>query len=188
MTKYILHGGALKYDTVDNRAYVQEILKDVPSEPTVLFIPFARDKSLWKEFFDLTKERFSVVALEKSIHFVMASENTQTFIEQIKNADAIYTIGGETLVLLEHMRKVPMLVELWQGKTVAGSSAGAQMLSRYFYHVDSQKFHQGLGILNVKVFVHWSEDKQDKLEGLESFGEPCEILKIPEQKFLVINQ
>jgi len=185
MTKYILHGGAVRHNTLDNKKFFIELARSLSDGATILFVPFAREKKLWIDLLEKTKEKFSSAVPDKQFTLILASEDIEKFAEQIKEADAIYSIGGDTHSLLSYVKKVSNIEQLWHGKTVAGSSAGAQMLCKYFYDNDTDGCYEGLGILDVKIFVHWNEEKSAKLKLLENYEEKLEILKIPEQKFLV---
>lgn len=188
MTKYILHGGVLKRDSESNAKFFQEVAKDLPVAASVLYVPFARDKSLWKDFFAKTKAKFTSAVPEKKIDLILADENIDTFTKQIIYSDAVLMIGGDTHILLNFLKQIPNIEKLWQNKTVAGSSAGAQVLCRYFCRMDFDGVFEGLGILNKKVFVHWSKERLYKLKPLEDIGEKLEVLKIPEEEFIVLNK
>ncbi len=186
MTKYILHGGYIKRDTEDNKKFFQELGKDLSDESQILFVPFAREKDVWDEFISGTELKLNSVVPGKDFKFIMAKEDAKAFAQQIQESDAVLMIGGDTHKLLDFLKQIQDLEKLWEGKIVVGSSAGAQVLSKYFYCNDTTGYYEGLGFLNIKVFVHWFEDKKDELRKLEEFGEKLEVLKIPEEKFVTI--
>ncbi|MFN3692880.1 MAG: Type 1 glutamine amidotransferase-like domain-containing protein [Candidatus Paceibacteria bacterium] len=80
---------------------------------------------------------------------------TEDFETDCSNADAIYFHGGNTPTLLAALKDYGDIERLFTGKTVAGSSAGAYMLSAYGAAHTSEHFRQGLGILNVRVICHF---------------------------------
>lgn len=119
---------------------------------------------------------------------MLASEKTYTLIDQIKSADVIYLRGGETEMLKEMLSKIKNLSELWQGKIVAASSAGVYVLSKYYYTNSKDDIYEGFGILPIKTFCHYAEEKSDKLEKLKKYGEDLKVYAIPEEKFFIIEQ
>lgn len=188
MTKYILHGGAAKKETEDNRKFFIEITKGLPDPVSLLIVCFAKKKDIWDEVFENVKLTFSWALPEKQIEFVLASENTETFIEQIKKANALYMLGGETRVLRDYLAKVDNLEELWSGKVIAGSSAGALALAKYWYENDDDTYNKGLGIFPFKLFCHYTEKKSGKLNGLKEYGDDSEVKTIEEEKYFIIEK
>ncbi|MBU1179328.1 Type 1 glutamine amidotransferase-like domain-containing protein [Patescibacteria group bacterium] len=187
-TKYILHGGAARRETEDNKKFFEEITKGLSDSSNVLVVCYAKPKETWSETLEAVKKTISSASPQKVLNFELASDKTSAFIEQIKKADAIYLLGGDSHTLKEYLSHVPNLSELWAGKTVAGSSAGALVLSKYFYENDDDTYNEGLSILPFKTFCHYAEEKSDKLEKLRQFGENIEVRTIPEEKFFIIEQ
>jgi len=187
MTKYILHGGVAKRDTIANRKFFFEIINGLPEPHNILIVCYAKEKDFWQETLEKDKLRFSLAAPEKVLDLVLANENINVFIEQMKQADAIYLHGGNSHVLQEYLEKIPNLKNLWKDKTIAGSSAGACVLGKYYYENDDDTYNKGLGLLPIKVFCHYTEKQADKLEKLKRYGEKFEIRAIPEEKFLIIE-
>ena len=185
--KYILHGGKASRDTENNTKFVTEITKDLPKDSSILIVLFAKPKETWNEKFEAIKNTFSKIVPQKNINLEIAHENSEKFIEQIKKADALYLIGGDSHILKEYLLKIPNLVDLWQDKIIAGSSAGAVVLGKYFYENDDDTYNKGLNILPFKIITHYSKDNDDKLRKLKSFGEDIQTLAIPEEQFIIIN-
>lgn len=188
MTKYILHGGAAGRVSEKNRQFVLEVVKDIPAYGNILVVLFARAKDLWVEKFTEIQKTYSDIALEKKLQLALASEEVETFREELQNADAIYLVGGDTLLLKKYLDAIPDIENLWSGKTVAGSSAGSLVLSKYFYSGDYDACYEGLGILDIKMICHYSEERELDLQKLENFGEKMEILKLEEEEFVVIEK
>lgn len=189
MTKYILHGGHAGRQSPDNKKFFLEMVNGSSEKINVLVVLFAREKEIWNEKFEEDKRNFSSASPQKVFSFVLATDKTSTFIEQIKHADVIYLKGGNTHWLQDRLAKIPDLKNLLSGKVIAGSSAGALVLSKYYYENDNDTYNEGLGILPIKTFCHYAEEKSDKLAGLKEFGENIEtIYTIPEEKFFIIEQ
>jgi hypothetical protein len=98
--------------------------------------------------------------------------------------------GGKTEKLMAALKKVDSFGALIQDKVVGGSSAGANALSKYSFSGEgiNKVVKEGLGILPIKTFVHWSEEKIDDLKKLEEYGEKLDVYKIPEEKFVVLEK
>jgi peptidase E len=187
MTKYILHGGAWQ-STADYKKFFSEMIKDLPSQANILCVYFAREKFMWDENFEEDKIKFLSVSRQKNFNFEMAVDKVNVFLEQIKTSDLIYIRGGDTHILQKFLEKIDHLEVFWQGKTVAGSSAGALVLSKYYYENDDDTFNKGLGILPIKVFCHYTKEKSDKLEELKKIREDVkQIYAISEEEFFIIN-
>lgn len=118
----------------------------------------------------------------------MASENIRDFSNQLKSADVVFLKGGITLSLYKILKKVPNLEKSFSGKIIAGSSAGALVLAKYYYDGDYDTYNEGLGILPIKMICHWGEQRHSKLEDLKKFGEKLEIYAIPEEKFVIYEK
>lgn len=187
MTKYILHGGALIKKSENNKKFFAEIVKGLPKRPNILCIYFSREKRFWPGLFKQDKINFSFVASRKVIDFVLAADKISALVEQIKKANAIYMFGGSTASLIGIFGKVANLKELYKGKVVAGESAGANMLSKYYYSNSQENIRQGLGLLPIKTFCHYGKEKSAKLEKLKKYGGKFKVYAIPEEKFVIIK-
>ncbi len=195
MTKYILHGGATKLKTEDNKLYFQEMLHGLKN-PKILMIYFARELDAYDESFKTDAEMFDWADTGESYTLTMATE--EAFIEQAQESDVLYFAGGTSYKLIEAIKKQDTDVKkLFEGKVISGSSAGANMVSEWFYGHGAREVGRGLGALPITVFVHhrasegqkfWLDDERTKEiedELLLKSGR-TEILRIPEQKFIVL--
>lgn len=187
MTKYILHGGETSRQSLDNRKFFSEGANGLSDGATILCVYFAREKEKWPKMFEQDKLNFSSVAQTKSFNFVLANDESHVLIDQIKEADVIYIRGGDTEMLKEALSKVGDLHDLWKDKIISASSAGVYVLSKYYYSNSRDGIYKGFGILPIKTFCHYKEEKSDKLERLKKYGEDLKVYAIPEEKFFVIN-
>ena len=189
MTKYILHGGETGRPTEDNKQFFIEMTKGLPDPFTILCIYFARQRDQWDKLLAQDKDRFSSASPKKSLKFICADSDIKIFQEQLQETHVVYMRGGDTDMLLNVLRSIENLNALIKGKVVSGSSAGACALSSYFHTgTHGTTVRNGLGILRIKAFVHYTEEKQNDLEELEKRGEKLPVYKIPEEKFFVIQQ
>lgn len=169
MTKYILHGGFTSTDNELNRTFYREITRDVPDSGTVLLCYFAsKDEDNFRRF-EEDSQRIKEQAEDKNLKFIQANE--EDFIEQLRQADALYMRGGSTPKLLGVLKKYDNLKDLLKDKTVAGSSAGAYVIGQYSaFHDDESggKVREGLGLLPIRIVTHYeSKDLPPNPEALE---------------------
>ena len=188
MTTYILHGGYYKRDTQDNKKFFKAITDRLSDQSRILFVAYAREKREWQIKRDEIADQIDGISPDKKLTIVLASEKTDDFIEQIKTSEAIFLAGGKPEPLHNYLHKVPDLEKLWKDKLIVGSSAGVWVLSKYYCLWKSDDICEGLGILPIKSLVHWTEDQSDKLRKLEAYAEKLDLLKIPEEKFLVVTR
>ena len=176
MTKFILHGGYTKVENESNRKFFDEVKRDAKQ---ILCIYFAKEKERWEEVFENDKMKFNFD------NIILADEENVE--NQIKEADTIYLSGGDTEILKEKLIKINF-EDLIKGKTIAGSSAGALVLAKRLYNNDNDKFFDGLNILNIKVFCHYSEEKKDRLEILKQHGEDLKVYVLKDYEFVIVNE
>ena len=153
ITKYILHGGFTRKDNDLNTSFFNELTRDIPEDAKILMVFFAsgdEDKtSTYKEIV----EKISKSKYNSQFSFIFATK--ENFEVDCNNVDAIYFHGGNTPTLLTALKDFGDIERLFVGKTVAGSSAGAYMLSTYGTAHTSEHIRQGLGIINVRVICHF---------------------------------
>jgi peptidase E len=187
ITKFILHGGNTSQKSKDNDDFFAEILKDLESPVKVLIIYFSRKKSEWNKLFKDDSDNFKRVIGGKKIHLVLATKNINEFRKQIQDCDALYMRGGETKWLMSQLSKVDDFSEIIKGKVVAGSSAGAYVLSKYYMNSKGE-MGKGLGILSIKTIAHYNKSKKHELEKLKTYGKNLKIFAIEEMKNCVIEK
>jgi len=187
MTKYILHGGNTSTQSEDNNKFFFEIIKDLPSPINLLIVYFSREDEEWPKLLKQDKKVINSIAEGKSINFVLADKDTKKFVQQVKNADAIYMRGGETSMLKKALIGIKDLKGLFDNKVIAGSSAGAYVLSRY-YMSSRGEMGEGLGILPIKTFAHYEESRKSELDKLKHFGDKLTTYPLEEMKFVVLKE
>ena len=177
-----------RVDCENNRNFFAEILKDLKEPAKILAVYYAKPKEEWDEVFGRNKISFSENCNRKKFELIVADENLDKFVEQAKIVDAIYFHGGNQDVLKEKMANVENLKEIFEGKTIAGSSAGVHFLSVFNYSIDSNKIEEGLRVLPFKFFTHYKDEMKNELEGLKKHGdENMKTYAIPETEFIVLN-
>lgn len=186
MTTYILHGGYYKRNTLNNINFFKEISNRLEDWANILFVAYAREKSDWENRKDMVQKQVSEIITDKRINLILASDNKDIFIEQIKSSDAIFLSGWQPSVLYNYLKKIPNLKELWEWKLVIWSSAWVWVLSRYYCLWQEDRVCKWLDILPIKTLVHWEENQTKKYELLKEYGEDLEIYKIPEEEYIII--
>jgi len=169
MTKYILHGGFTSTDNELNRTFYGEVTRDVPDGGKILLCYFASVDEDNTRRFNEDSEKIKQQSNGKVFNFLLADE--KNFIEQLKRSDALYLRGGSTPKLCGVLNKYDDFKEILEGKTVAGSSAGAYVIGKYSaFHDDASggKVREGLGLLPLRVVCHYeSIDLPPNPEALE---------------------
>ncbi len=186
MTKFILHGGATSLPIKENELFFKEILRGLRSPIRLLIIYFSREETEWPKLLKQDRPKFKLAAGKRKVEIILASKNLSGFDNQLKNADAIYMRGGDTLKLRRALSKVKNFKRLLKGKVVAGSSAGAYVLAKYFYSNNLKRFMKGFGILPIKVFGHYTNDQKNILEKFKKHKENLKTYAIEEGKFVVL--
>lgn len=175
-TKFILHGGYAKGDKQEDDVFFREIVSSAPKQAKILLVYFAEsdDRIAKRNKYDL--EQFEKNKGDKTLSYEIASE--QLFTEQAKTVNIIYLHGGHTGKLLEALKKIPNLRELFKGKVIAGDSAGANVLTSAFYS-QTIGVSEGLDFIPVKIICHYLEENKNKLDHIKLH---LETLFLPEYK------
>lgn len=185
MTKYILHGGYTREPNSDNDTFFREMTQGLTGKVSVLLNYFATvEEPRNEQYFKEEKERLLQNSENKDLEFEIAKVDKLK--EQLEKADVMYIRGGSSKKLLEAISKTPNLEKLFEGKTIAGSSAGAYALSKYFWNNDSGKLREGLGILNIKCFCHYKTEDKEDLKKLLEYKENLPIITLPDYKWVVL--
>ncbi|HEY4514705.1 MAG TPA: Type 1 glutamine amidotransferase-like domain-containing protein [Candidatus Paceibacterota bacterium] len=180
-TKYVLCGGwqrAKGYEGL--RPFYEEILKDTTDKVRVLLVLFASDDNRIDDEFVRTKNLFEMCKGDKELEYVVADK--ETFREQVKSSDIVYLSGGKTLRLMEALGEYSDYPAMFDGKTVAGESAGANVLGGYYYSTKTSVVGQGLGLVPYKIIPHYVSLFAGKLDDV---GPDLEELDLPEYQYKV---
>ena len=190
-TKYILVGGYPHKAADGGKAFCEELVKGFEEPVRILECLFARPRDNWEKAFNQDKDFLLHNLPNKKLEFQLA--NPERFGEQVVWALTIYIRGGTSEAVLMELQKQS---KGWEkglpGKTLAGSSAGAHAISKYYYGLDDLKIGEGLGLLPLKVIVHYGSDYNapridwNKAEvELTSYKEDLPLVKLAEGQFEV---
>lgn len=193
MTKFILVGGYVQKAPDSGRAFCNELVKNFPEPVKILDCMFARLQTVWEETFAKDKEFFKIQLPDKKVELKLAK--LDTFIDQVKWADVVYLRGGSSEELVKSLQERDGWTKFLDGKTIAGTSAGADALSKYYYGLDNLKIRNGLGLVPVKTIPHFKSDYHgwefdwDKAKAeLNAHKENLPLLALQEGEFKVFQQ
>jgi len=209
MTRFILLGGI--QENADKTKLGHEVFKGFRRHVNFLVCLFARNKNNedWTRLFEENKNFFRAIMPDSAlqISFILASE--ANFAEQVKNANIIYFSGGDAIPLYSAMARVGQAwKDLIVGKTLVGTSASTDMLSKYNYDVQQDGLDDGLGLANVKTIVHYRAGEDyaaahpdadntyyvpkigwdEALKRLQSYKENLPVYALKEGQFVVVEQ
>lgn len=189
MTKYILHGG-LGENGSYQQDFFDEIVLSLPQQKlTVIYVPFGEDNEKKHQKTEKKQEQFNQFLPKKDVKVFMADKDPEKFLDQTHEADIIYFGGGLTKNMIDFLKAIPLdiLMQHLANKVIVGCSAGANALAKYYFASHLQKVEEGLGILPIKVFCHYTEEKEPQLEELENYGEHLTSFALPEDYFVIIQ-
>ncbi|HNW71757.1 MAG TPA: Type 1 glutamine amidotransferase-like domain-containing protein [Candidatus Paceibacterota bacterium] len=165
MTKYVLHGGFDKNKGYIEDEFFQEALKNTEENVKILLVFFAESEEYLELRIKQCKEQFDKNKGSKNIEFKIASE--ENFLENCDWADVIFLSGGRTVKIIDKLKQFQNLKKVFEGKTIVGDSAGVNVLAQLFYSRKSKEIRKGLGILPLKIIVHYTEDIGNPLAEIE---------------------
>ncbi len=195
MTKYILAGGRVHVAPDKGKAFIDELVKNFTHKPVkILVCLFAVAKEQWQEKFAGDQEYFSKFISDFELE--LADENI--FTEQVRSSDVIFLRGGHTRPLMDLLtRNTDWLQEL-DGKVLAGTSAGAEAISKYYFVTKTNRNGEGLGLLPIKFIPHWKsthfDDEPQNIDwdkiysDFKNYKEDLELIVLKEGEYKVIEK
>lgn len=192
MIKFFLHGWVTSPKTEKNKKFFQETVNQVNGNK-ILIVPFSQKNREYENQYEVDKSKFEYHNPDKELEFTMASTDTYTIIEQIKEADLLYFSWGLQEHHLEVLRPIKNLEELIEWKIVAGNSAWSVIWCQSFFSGDYNRLEDGLWILPIKLMVHWQGKKYDnyneeRLKKLKNYGEDLPVYCVKEQEYIVLEK
>ncbi|MDQ5954430.1 MAG: hypothetical protein QG583_358 [Patescibacteria group bacterium] len=188
-TKYILVGGYVQKAEDKGKAFCEELISGIDKKSIkILDCMFARPIEAWEETFE--KDKIFFTKYIKNFELELAQ--IENFTEQVKNSDVIFIRGGHTDPLINILNKNQSWIKELEGKTLAGTSAGANVIVKYFYGLNSHVIKEGFGLTSAKVIVHWKSEEYNvnwdkSLEDLKNYKEELRVYALKEGEFMVIN-
>lgn len=181
-TKFVLHGGYAKGAKQEDDAFFSEILKNASKDAKILLVYFAESDDRVAERYADDLEQFNKNKGDKTLFFDVAIE--WSFAEQAKRADIIYLHGGHTGRLLDALKRISNLRDIFGGKFIAGDSAGANVLCSAFYS-KTIGVSEGLGFIPIKIICHYIEENKNKLDHIKPDMETLFLGEYETKTFLI---
>jgi hypothetical protein len=194
-TVFILAGGNDR-NVKDYGHRLSEEVAKYTTNPKILSCFFSSPKETWEEKAQDWKGWFSDNFTQS---FTYDYAKLESLLGQIDAADVIYFHGGDTKLLFKNLPHTQMLKEHFKDKIIIGSSAGANMLSRYYWSSTRGVFGEGRDILDVNVMVHYGapdasgrkrtlEDwKREETEFQKRIGNDQTVIHLPEGQSVTIE-
>jgi|SRR3989344_3517800 len=156
-TIYFLHGGSAQHTNPKNDSFFSDILKRAISENVkILLVHFAGNPERAELNKQIDSDQFERNKGKLNITIKIATK--ENFVKETTWADVIYFGGGTTIKLLEELKDFPNLKENFEGKIIAGESAGANFLATQCYSKSGGGIIKCLGILPVFMYPHFEKD------------------------------
>ena len=192
MKKFILIGGYPHKAADGGKALCEEMVKGFSEPIRILDCLFARPLDNWEKAHQQDKEFFPKNLPNSKLDIELAQPSV--FLDQLEKTDVLYFRGGSTGALMKALGQFPNWSEKLDGKTIAGSSAGMDMLARYCFNLDTLQLEDGLGLLPIKTIPHWKSDYNapninwdDAKQSLSEYMEDLPIVTLGEGEFKVFE-
>jgi len=203
MTKYILIGGGdigranTEYQT---KEIDEEIVKTTSkTNPTFLFIGLASSHS--DSYYNTIKKIYQNLGCKTSYLKKSNLINNPNIVKKkIKESDIIYIGGGDTIKLLDYIKKYKLdnlLEEIKdQDKVIVGISAGAIVLSKegysdsYILRNESNNYHfiKGLNYINLSICPHYETTGQKREQLINELkNNNKKVISLPDKTALKIT-
>ena len=156
MTKYVLNSGGMRDKPELSRQFFSEMLEGFGEKPKLLICFFASPREDWEEKYQQDIESIQTLVPD-GVEPVFEMASPDTFVKQVKTADAIYIHGGDDH-LLQYWLKQFDIPRIFEGKTIGTNSASSHALAKHFWTCDWRKCMNGLGVLPIKFLAHFKSD------------------------------
>ncbi len=189
MTNYILAGG--KDRGTSN--YASDLSKVVETPKYLLSCFFAQPRENWEDKFASFEDFFrNVFGADCEIELAFPDD----FRQQVKKSEVIYLHGGDDTLITYYLDVFKDISTMFEGKTVIGSSAGANYLSSKYWTCDWREVREGSGLVPLNIITHYGSHygSDDPRGAVDWVGASQELLKatqpdhvvttLPEGKFV----
>lgn len=156
MTKFVLVGGHPWKTRDGGKGFAEELVAGFADPVNILLVCFARPKSAWHQTLLDDQEFFTNHLRGTQLHLRLADE--RGFEDQVRRANVILLKGGTSEVLVDTLSRHKGWEKGLDGKILAGSSAGADAISRSYFDLDSPGVRHGLALLPIAALVHYRSD------------------------------
>ncbi len=153
--KHLVLGGGYQMKAADGgEHWVRTMLQRADGHARIAFCLFARDEHEWIRVLQEQQDAIKRYAGSTKVEFQTMTPDSLAEVSDWANV--IYITGGGLPARLKTMlAKHGDILKLWNGKTICGSSAGADVLCQRYMHLQSKTVEQGLGWVNANLIPHW---------------------------------
>jgi len=158
MKRLLLMGGRPWFAEDGGKKFVETLLQGHPQEAKMAFCLFAQPEERWEE---VRKLHAGMIDSHKGSREVVYQTITkENFTEVSAWADIIFLPGGRTVPVQEIMN-CGDIGTLWDGKLIAGSSAGADLFCEGYIAMSTMQYGRGLGWIKATFIPHWRSAQDD---------------------------
>jgi cyanophycinase-like exopeptidase len=191
-SRIILHGGNSNKKSAKNDTFFREIVTGVGKNTIqILCVYFARPEGRWENSYAEDQAIFRALAIEMGldIETKQATYNMEELLQAIADADVVFINGGYKGHLKETLLAIGVdnFRQMIQSKTLVGISAGANLLSHYYYSQGIDDIRAGVGLLNLNILTHYHADRPEHMEKLKAYSGNIPIVTIAEEEYTIIN-
>lgn len=194
MKRLILMGGRPWFGEDGGKKFTEVLFRYYPNEVKLAFCIFAQPESEWEETCKWNTGMFDKFKGARNIFYqIMTKDN---FGDVSDWADVIYVPGGDPSVLQDRLKSCGDVAKLWDGKVIAGSSAGADFMCEGYIYLQDKSYGRGLGWVKATLIPHWRSDDWkgyeppdwDEIERKSLQESPnTPVLCIPESEFVELT-
>lgn len=135
------------------KRFVETLFRYHAQEVKLAFCMFAQPENEWEETRSSNESMFDTFKGERVISY--QTMNNENFAEVSAWADVVYVPGGDPAVLQERLMACGDVAKLWDGKVIAGSSAGADFMCEGFIFLQDKTYARGFGWVKATCIPHW---------------------------------
>jgi len=184
MKRLILMGGRSWMAADGGKRQVEVLLRYFPTKANVAFCIFAQDESDWA-----ATQATNVAMLDRfkgGCNIAYQTMTRENFAEVSAWADVIYIAGGEPPKLKAALEACGDIAKIWDGKVVAGASAGMDVLCEHFSYLQDKTILDGFGWVKASCVPHWRNDGEDA--DAQTWAEAELLRQYPELPILTVAE
>ncbi|HKU18962.1 MAG TPA: Type 1 glutamine amidotransferase-like domain-containing protein [Candidatus Saccharimonadales bacterium] len=185
MKRLILMGGRPWMAGEGGELFVNCCFRYFPRRVKLAFCIFAQPESDWNETKQTNVDMFNRFKGQRQITY--KTMTADDFVEVSKWADIVYIPGGDPFTLIKKLQPYD-LATLWDGKVLAGSSAGADLFCANFAYLQDKTFGAGLGWVPVSCIPHWRDDFNEYTQADWDWVEQASLKERPDVPVLCIPE
>lgn len=186
MKRLILMGGRPWVSGDKGGHFTNVLFRYFPASVNLAFCIFAQPESEWDETRNWNISMFDKFSRNRKINY--QTMNPENFLAISEWADVIYIPGGNPFNLHSKLTGYGDLRKIWDGKVVAGSSAGADLFYEAFTYLQDKSMGKSLGWVKATCIPHWRDNFNNYTKKDWDWAERECISKYPELPVLCIPE